>query len=295
MSVKALRCSYFLLFAILAFSGLSLAQSQSRYLAYSTYSPQAGFAPSYSAVNSGGVLCVAAAGLTKPTQSQYPSGVAEIYQLRPDGSLVFNKSTTIFNNTANGGPPGVVSGVDEAGSCYLAISSVPQAFPAPVPMTLQKYDSAGNLVFSVNYAGSGVQGPVGVAVDASKNIWLAGSTQSNDLQLVNPIQSTLKGSQNLFIAEFNSSGTLIFSTYLGGTGRDFAGGMAVDGSGNAYIAGTTSSTDFPTLNPLEPSVFGGDSRHRCRRGRSGRFRKYIRQWPAACETECRWIVGTLLS
>jgi len=256
MSVKALRCSYFLLLTVLAFSSLSLGQSpQSRYLAYSTYSPQPGVSL-YSAVNSAGVLCVANSSFSTPTEFQYPSGLVEIYQLRADGSLVFDKSITIFTNIANAVSLSAISGVDNAGNCYLATSSVPQG---PVPMTLQKYDSTGNLVFSVNYAGSGTQVPSGMAIDTSGNIWLSGSTQSNDLQLVNPIQSTLKGSQNAFIAEFNSSGTLIFSTYFGGTGRDSAGGLALDGSGNAYIAGTTSSTDFPTLNPLEPSLTSNSS------------------------------------
>jgi len=103
------------------------------------------------------------------------------------------------------------------------------------------------------------------------NIWATGSTAANDLQTVNPIQGSLKGTQNLFIAEFNSTGILIFSTYFGGSGTDYAVDLALDTNGQAYIVGATSSTNFPLLNPLEGSLTGPTSAFLVKIDDSGRL------------------------
>jgi hypothetical protein len=126
-------------------------------------------------------------------------------------------------------------------------------------MTVTEYGSSGNLALTVQLSGSGTISPAAVAIDSSGNIWAVGFTTANDLQLVNPLQSELKGGEDAFVAEFNSAGTLIFSTYFGGSEADEANALALDGSGNVYFAGQTQSPDFPTMNPLESSLTGGQS------------------------------------
>lgn len=87
-----------------------------------------------------------------------------------------------------------------------------------------------------------------VAVDSALNAYVAGTTTSTDFPTLNPYQATLKGTgtSDIFISKFNSQGTALFySTYLGGTGNDSAAGIAVDRGFNAYVAGTTASSDFP--------------------------------------------------
>ncbi|MGA9498108.1 MAG: SBBP repeat-containing protein [Terriglobales bacterium] len=107
------------------------------------------------------------------------------------------------------------------------------------------------------YLGAGGESLVKIAVDAAGNIYLAGSTTSTYFfpPPVNgqspPLQNTLSGTQNLFIAEINpspqlNSPTLLYATYLGGNEMDSMAGIAVDSSRNIYVAGTTTSTDFPT-------------------------------------------------
>jgi hypothetical protein len=218
------QASVLLIVCLLALTAACLGQTdQVRHLAYSTYNVQPGDATSMAA-NSAGEACV--------------GGQAELYKLNSDGSLAYAKTDV-------GGLPAA----DSAGNCYF-VSGGYQNNP---PISVTKYDPQGNLIYTLHYPGSGMNVTAGIQIDGSGNVWLAGYTNSNDLQLVNPIQSVLKGIDNLFIAEFDSAGTLIFSTYFGGSGGDYAYALALDTTGNAYVTGYTSSTDFPLLNPLESS------------------------------------------
>jgi len=73
----------------------------------------------------------------------------------------------------------------------------------------------------------------------------------------NALQPTLAGAEDGFVTKFNPSGSaLVYSTYLGGTGSDAGNGIAVDSVGEAYVTGVTSSTDFPTLNPIQSTLQG---------------------------------------
>lgn len=92
-----------------------------------------------------------------------------------------------------------------------------------------------------------------IAVDQSGNAFVTGATQSNDFPTTNgTLQSTKKGTVDSFVAKLNPSGTsLLYSTYLGGTQNDAGTGIAVDSNGNAYVVGTTVSSDFLTQNAVQ--------------------------------------------
>jgi hypothetical protein len=111
------------------------------------------------------------------------------------------------------------------------------------------------LTYSTYLGGSGTENFVKVAVDGALNIFVAGSTDSTDFPVTDG--STLTGAQNIFISEIDplNAGTansqLIYSIYLGGTGTDSLTGLAVDNNDNIYVAGTTNSSDFPTLNGIQ--------------------------------------------
>ena len=110
------------------------------------------------------------------------------------------------------------------------------------------------LSYSTYFGGSGAESSPSVAVDSGGSIYLAGSTTSTDVPVAGasgnaPFQTTLKGAQNIFILKLNPQGGtngIEYLTYLGGSGSDSAVGIAVDSQLNAYLAGNTSSTDFPT-------------------------------------------------
>ncbi len=134
------------------------------------------------------------------------------------------------------------------------------------------YDHSRELVidptisYSTYFGGSGsesctVVGSLGglncpsIAVNGNGLIYLAGNTNSTDLPVTtNAVQAALNataGAQNIFILELDPTAAtngVKYLTYLGGSGTDSVAGIAVDGGGNAYVAGTTTSPNFPTAN-----------------------------------------------
>ena len=125
------------------------------------------------------------------------------------------------------------------------------------------------LVYSTYLGGNFVDGAAGIAVDSSGNAYVTGNTASTDFPTANPFEASLtsaNGGGNAFVTELNSTASaLVYSTYLGGSTSEQGNGIAVDSSGNAYVTGTTGSTDFPTApqppagNPLQASLGGGDN------------------------------------
>lgn len=127
------------------------------------------------------------------------------------------------------------------------------------------YDHSQTLVidpivsFSTFLGGSGVDGANGMALDSSGNIYLVGQTTSSDFPTTaGALQTSLSGNSDIFISEFSADGShLIYSTYLGGSAAEFAHGIALDSSNNAYVTGETTSTDFPLVNPFQTQNLSG--------------------------------------
>ena len=106
------------------------------------------------------------------------------------------------------------------------------------------------LVYSTFLGGSLEDEANAVAVDGSGDAYIAGLTVSSDFPVTGgAVQTTNNKTSNAytaFVTKLNPQGTAaLYSTYLGGSTQDIANAIAVDGSGNAYVAGETSSTDFP--------------------------------------------------
>jgi hypothetical protein len=97
----------------------------------------------------------------------------------------------------------------------------------------------------------------GVAVDENDNAFVTGSTASPNFPSINAYQVSHAGSDDAFLAKFSSDGTLLFSTFLGGSGDDFGTNIAVDSDGNIIVIGCTDSTDFPVTPSVYQSSNGG--------------------------------------
>jgi Domain of unknown function DUF11/Beta-propeller repeat len=100
--------------------------------------------------------------------------------------------------------------------------------------------------------GTPTSGCPALAIDAGSDIYLAGPTTSSDFPVPSGGTSpTLTGTANVFVVKLVNGGSAIsFTTYLGGDGTDTTAGIAVDNGFNVFVAGTTSSTDFPQFNGL---------------------------------------------
>jgi hypothetical protein len=127
-----------------------------------------------------------------------------------------------------------------------------------------KIDPAGtgaaSLIYFTYVGGSLADTGAGIAIDASGDAFVTGSTVSPDFPTTAGVfQSTYGGgNDDAFVTELDPTGsTLIYSTYLGGSNTDNGYGIAVDTSGSAYVAGQTCSVDFPLANP-EQSNPGGN-------------------------------------
>jgi hypothetical protein len=113
-------------------------------------------------------------------------------------------------------------------------------------------------IYSTYLGGSGADAGDGIAVD-STGAYVVGTTESTDFPTQSAFQSTYGGDTDAFVTKLNPAGsTLLYSTYLGGTGFEAGAAIAVDGTNNAYVTGQTSSSDFPTASPTQ-SANGGNN------------------------------------
>ena len=134
------------------------------------------------------------------------------------------------------------------GTIYAATLGGSDAFVA-------KWDASGNPVFVTLLGGHRDDEGNAIAVDASGNLLIAGKTSSTNFPSVGAVQTVFGGGSgdttDAFVTKLNGAGSAIsYSTFLGGSSNDVAYAIAVDAGGNAYVAGETSSSNFPTASPL---------------------------------------------
>ena len=111
--------------------------------------------------------------------------------------------------------------------------------------------------YSTYLGGTAMSGVTALAVDVAGSVYAAGWTEAIDFPVSNAIQAVNRGGVDAFVFKLNPAGsTLLYATYLGGRGDDRAAGIAVDSSGQIYLAGSTASTDFPLASPIRLALGG---------------------------------------
>ena len=154
---------------------------------------------------------------------------------------------------------GIDIGIDAAGAAYVAGDTLSDDFPTTpgafnrtkvfreeVFVTKLSPDGS-SLEYSTLVSGNGQDLTKAMVVDGSGNVFVTGMTTSNSFPITpGAFRSTRKLAEG-FVFKLNANGSqLLYSTFLGGSDTDWAEGIAVDGSGNAYVCGYTESPDFPT-------------------------------------------------
>jgi len=160
---------------------------------------------------------------------------------------------------------------DAAGNAYITGATESVDFPVAnaleptYPFSQQAFvtvinPSGSAYVYSTYLGGEGFSQAYGIAVNSAGQAWVTGQTQSSNWPMVNPLQTPKGGFNAVFVTEFSADGSsLLFSTILTGTtGSSQANAIALDATGNAYVAGVVSSKDFPTVNPFQGAIGGGN-------------------------------------
>jgi hypothetical protein len=188
-----------------------------------------------------------------------------ITKLSPDGSYL--EYSTFIGGSSEDFGEGLA--VDRTGNAYLT----GMTYSADFPMSSIGYDKSYNgggdafvvklnqdgsaLVYSTFIGGSGSDGANSISVDKNNNVYITGSTDSQDFPVSGTAYSKIiKGSGDVFVTKLNSVGLLLdYSTLLGGYNSEIGYAIAVDDEGYAYVAGNTNSTNFPVTDDASISNF----------------------------------------
>lgn len=175
-----------------------------------------------------------------------------------------------YGNNIYGWEIGMGIAVDASGNAYVTGETWSTDFPTANPFQaasggdwdvfVAKLSADGSsLLYSTYLGGSGADEGSNIAVDSNGNIYISGLTDSTNFPVtLNAFQAANNGVSDIFVVKLNASGdTLLYSTFLGGSGEDLGMDIALDSSEKVYITGVTASTNFPTANPIQPAYGGG--------------------------------------
>jgi YVTN family beta-propeller protein len=164
-------------------------------------------------------------------------------------------------------------GVDGAGGVYVTgrtgsinFPITPGAFDPELNGIYETYvaklnASGATLEYATYLGGSDNEFPYDLAVDEAGQVYVTGVTSSTDFPVTpGAYDKTLGGALDGFVVKLGPSGSLAFSTYLGGSDWDEAYSIALDQAGSAYVTGMTTGTDFPTTpDAFQPASGGGSN------------------------------------
>ena len=205
-----------------------------------------------------------------------------VSKLSPSGALLYSTylggSAIEFGSGIAADPAGnaYVTGYTVLSKDFPTLNAFQPVLRGETDAFVSKLSPSGALLYSTYLGGSGADYGRSIAADTAGNAYVTGSTGSDDFPVLNGLQPALRGQQNAFVTKFSASGTLLYSSYLGGSNADYGTSIAADSAGNAYVTGTTSSADFPVLNAFQPALRGGAFVTKLRPGGALLYSTYLR-------------------
>jgi hypothetical protein len=159
--------------------------------------------------------------------------------------------------------------VDTQGNAYVAggASGFGRFFDETSGISITKLTPTAGIAYSTRIGGNNARfsefgestggGAKGIAVDTDGNAYVTGYTNTIDLPTQTAFQATYGGGIfDAVVVKLNAGGGIVYVTYLGGSGNDFASAIAIDTQRNVYIAGETDSPNFPKMNPIQADCRG---------------------------------------
>jgi hypothetical protein len=193
-------------------------------------------------------------GVLRPSYAKYTETF--VAKLNAKGNAL------LFSTYLGGSGTDEASGisVDESGNIYITGKTNSTDLPTTqgafqrsysgiaLDVFVAKINPAGNALLFSTYIGSGgYEATSSICLDREGNSFITGTTYSQTFPTTSgAFQRTIKGSDEIFVAKLNPSGSaLIYSTFIGGRGSDQGARIKVDSAGNVLLTGSTSSSDFP--------------------------------------------------
>ncbi|HEY0079881.1 MAG TPA: SBBP repeat-containing protein [Pyrinomonadaceae bacterium] len=199
---------------------------------------------------------------------------AFVTKLNANGSdLVYSTYLGGSDGTEGGFDAGFSIAVDSTGAAYVTgqtrstnfprVNAIQNTFGGGFPdgdAFVTKINAQGTAISYSTYLG-GSENDIGfeIAADSGGNTYVTGVTRSSNFPTANAFQSALNGPSDGFLTKISATTTPAFaySTYFGGSGEDSSNGIAVNASNEPYLALGTSSTNLPTVNPIQAANAGG--------------------------------------
>jgi hypothetical protein len=189
------------------------------------------------------------------------NGDVNVAKIKPDGSALLY--STFVGGTFDDRPLGIA--VDALGDAFVVGNTNSDDFPKLLAYqpTRAGFDgfvfgvnsTGSGLLFSTYLGGSGQDGVGSVAVGPDGHVYVAGVVNGTGLTTTAPLQAP-GGSLDALFAEFTSTGTAVHVGPLGGAGDDSAQALVVDPAGRVWLAGYTTSTNFPAVGLPRPPIVG---------------------------------------